>query len=331
MLQGGDNMDLNTLIKQIRIENKISQKDLYSDFFSKSVYQKIEAGERELMLSEIKLISEKLGTNVIELILLTQNNSIREIDILRNELKELLQKKTSIRIDNKLRKMNDILCKNKYKNIEWFNSYLFFTIGFFQKKDFVLPPHKQDLIYLEKYYDSKTFFTAVDYKVYLDLICKFEMAEVKFLEDKLFPVEHKALRSDTFISYVFLAYNNMITVCISERNFEQGFIYLKEALEFENKEIEYYSKIQFLYLEQLLNYEKYKYEKNQIKELNSFIEAIKFSDLVAAVGDKRQAATMKNELQQMKANDNLRIPPEFGFMLSKPASQIQEFSTTFDN
>lgn len=163
------------------------------------------------------------------------------------------------------------------------------------------------------------------------------MTEVKFLEDKLFPVTHKMFRSETFISYVFLAYNNMITYCIAEHNFEQGFHYfeqgfhyLKQALEFENKEIEYYSKIQFLYLEQLLNYEKYKHEKNVIKELSSFIEAIKFSDLVAAVGDKRQAETMKNELQQMKANDNLRIPPEFGFMLSKPASQIQEFSTVFD-
>lgn len=323
-------MDLNTIIKQLRIENKISQKDLYSEFFSKSVYQKIEAGERELMLSELKLISEKLGVNEIELILLTQNNSQKEIDILRNELKTFLQKKSSIRIDNKLREINDTLCKNKFKNIEWFNLYLFFTIGFFQKKEFVLPPHKQDLQYLKKYYDSKTFFTAVDYKVYLDLICKFEMNEVKFLEDKLFPVTHKMFRSETFISYVFLAYNNMITYCIAEHNFEKGFQYLKQALEFENKEIEYYSKIQFLYLEQLLNYEKYKHEKNVIKELSSFIEAIKFSDLVAAVGDKRQAETMKNELQQMKANDNLRIPSEFGFMLLKPASQIQEFSTVFD-
>lgn len=315
-------MKIYEILHVLRLEHHLSQRDLYGTFFSRSVYQRIEQGKKDLTVNEIKKITEKLGVNFLEFLTLTKEDEIKEIDLLRTEIKTLIPYLNSIKVNNRLIKINELLKKRKRYNVEWFNLYIFFCLAFYQKKNYVLKPHKQDLIYLKEIYQERTYFTFIDYKVFLNCISIFGLDEMKFLEDKLFPVSDKNLRDYEFICTVFLTYNNLISICMNNNDYELGFKYFEDALEFEDNEIEYYSKIQLLYLHSLLKYQEAKALNQTKDELAYFLDAYNYADQVKNIGDKGQSRLMFDELERIKNNDSLEIPKELGIILDKPVTQL---------
>lgn len=326
-----DNKDTNQILKSIRIENKKTQAEIYKDQFSKSVYLKIESGERKLTIDEIVRIANKLGIELNELLALAPYETETEIKKLREEITDLLKATSSIRTKKRLKEIYFLLKKRNKLNLEWLNLYLFFAMGFSESSNTIKKPSENDLDYLKEVYADRTFFTFIDYKIYLNAIIIYGLEKCIFLEDKLFPVVFKNLRNFEFISTVFLAYSNMISLCVQQSNYKLGFKYLKDALKFENREIDYFSKTQFLYLEELLYYIQFTEQKNSKKALESLINAHNYVSFIEKLGDTRKSKTMYDEIGRITSKTDNLAPISYGFVTEKPNIQIQDIGLLLNN
>lgn len=281
--------------------------------------------KKKLTIDELITISDRLGIDLNELLTLSNHETKTQIKIIREEITEILKTPPGVRKNKRIFEIYSHLKKNKKVNLEWFNLYLFFTLGFSRDSKKISIPSIEDLEYLKSKYEGKSFFTFIDYKIYLNILPIFGFDSCQFLEKLLFPVEFKERRNIEFISTVFLAYNNMISICIDDFNYSKGFGYLKDALKFENREIDSYSKIQFLYLEQILFYQQFKDQNNPKKALESLMEAYKFADFVENLGDTRQSKIMYEELDRITNTDNVEsLKKSYGLITQKPLTQIQE-------
>lgn len=323
-----DNLSTNQLIRLLRKEQRMTQPQLYESLFSRSVYKKVEKNEKELTLSELNIISSRLGIGLDELLCISHNDTETEIKKLRREIKDMIRFPKGKRVEEKIKKTNQYLLKMKKKNIEWFNLYLFFSISFFQTRTFVLPPNKLDLEYILEKYSQRTVYTLVDYKIFLNCLIVFPKEDIQFLENLLFPVKSKELRNQEFIETVYLAYNNMISFCIMKKDYKKGLAYLKDVYTFENREVDYFSKIQLLYLESLLLHLQSKDSKNIKKELEHYLDAYNYAELVKKIGDTRQSNLMFDELERIKMDNNINYPTKMGLTIGdKPYLLIHEIQT----
>ncbi|WP_169741004.1 hypothetical protein [Carnobacterium gallinarum] len=116
----------------------------------------------------------------------------------------------------------------------------------------------------------------------------------------------------------------MICQAVYVKNYTQGFKYLKQALKFENREIEYSSKIQFLFLEQLLYCQLYKAHDNHKKEIEAYLKAYNFAELVESLGDTKQSKIMYHDLEQVKENKDIISPGDPSLIFDKPTQQDSE-------
>lgn len=266
-----------------------------------------------------------MGIDLNELLTLSNHETKTNIKNIREEITEILKTPQGVRKKKRITEIYSLLKKNKVENLEWFNLYLFFTLGFSRNSKSIKAPSIDDLEYLKLQYEDRSFFTFIDYKIYLNCIPIFGLESCEFLEELLFPVQNKERRNIEFISTVFLAYNNMISICIDDFNYSKGFGYLKDALKFENREIDSYSKIQFLYLEQILFYQQFKDQNNPKKALESLMHAYSYADFVENLGDTRQSKIMYEELDRITNTDNVEsLKKNFGLITQKPLTQIQE-------
>ncbi|KRN87175.1 hypothetical protein IV75_GL000362 [Carnobacterium maltaromaticum] len=319
-----ETLTTNKIIRKLRIEQKKTQTQFYKGLFSRSVYQKIENGEKKLNLHELILIANNLGIDLFELLTLCAEETKTDIKELRERIQQTILSPNGQRKRESISEIQSILKENKKFNPEWFNLYLFFSIAFRNSEEPIIMPSINDLHYLEKIYSEKTFFTLIDYKIYLNCINIYGLQQIKFLEKKLFPVKQKEIRSQEFISTVFLAYNNMICQAVYVKNYTQGFKYLKQALKFENREIEYSSKIQFLFLEQLLYCQLYKAHDNHKKEIEAYLKAYNYAELVESLGDTQQSKIMYHDLEQVKENKDIISPGDPSLKFDKPTQQDSE-------
>ncbi|MBC9809934.1 helix-turn-helix domain-containing protein [Carnobacterium maltaromaticum] len=317
-----EELTLNQTIRKIRIEQKRTQTQFYKGIFSKSVYQKIESGEKKLTIKELIIIADRLGIDLFELITLCHDETKTTIKETRKDIQNTLLMPESQTKREKIFIIHRLLLDNKKTNLEWFNLYLFFAIAFKDSVDFIFTPNEDDLLYLNKIYEDKTLFTLVDYRIYLNCLNLFGLNRSKFLENKLFPIQQKELRNNEFITTAFGAFINMITLSIYSKNYNKGFIYLKQALKFENREIDYFSKIQFMFLEQLLYCQKYKQQNNHKKEIEAYFKAYNYAELVESLGDTRQSTIMYSDLEKIKEDKELDSPEGCNFIFDKPLQQV---------
>ena len=78
-----ETLTTNKIIRKLRIEQKKTQTQFYKGLFSRSVYQKIENGEKKLNLHELILIANNLGIDLFELLTLCAEETKTDIKELR--------------------------------------------------------------------------------------------------------------------------------------------------------------------------------------------------------------------------------------------------------
>ena len=156
-----EELTLNQTIRKIRIEQKRTQTQFYKGIFSKSVYQKIESGEKKLTIKELIIIPDRLGIDLFELITLCHDETKTTIKETRKDIQNTLLMPESQTKREKIFIIHRLLLDNKKTNLEWFNLYLFFAIAFKDSVDFIFTPNEDDLLYLNKIYEDKTFFSLL--------------------------------------------------------------------------------------------------------------------------------------------------------------------------
>ena len=244
-------MEIHEVIKEIRINSKIPQKNMLKNI-SKSTYSKIERGAVDLKFDTLLKISERLGVTLREL-----------LDYGVEDEAMLFRQDQNKCFDN----INDIAMKtsflNKYfpnkdipielmspKELAYFCAITTVFNGYWEE----VPIYSSNTI--EKIVNilfSKSFYTQFDYQILMNIIMFTTYEESKKLVHLMFPIFKIDNRIRVLKNQANRAILNRISVLIYQLKYEEALEFVEFAEENIDFKEDYFLALSFEYHKNLVN------------------------------------------------------------------------------
>lgn len=299
-------MDIGITIRFLRIENRLTLKDLSKDILSSSRLSSsrlslVENNKADITLYELEKIAERFNMSLIELINFSKTS--------HNDLNTLVLESLINPNKHNMLKIYNILSTEKSKNLFNLHLYIFFKTNTF-KYEFIPKLNISDISIAKSNISDPGIKTILHYKIFVNLIPFLESSDIDYLYTYLFPVKHSVYRNSEFKQIEMLAYNNLITRSIKQNDFKKTEYLLDQAKANKQILVNYISALQINYLENLYLYAKTKNLQN--KELATYYAMISHN-----LGDQRTYESMIHELTLIDTLNKQEIDEEFSVFFNE--------------
>lgn len=276
----------------IRRKLNISQGDMLENT-SHSTYSRIESGKRQMKLEQLKLISDKFGMNLKEL--LEFSNIDTEYEQFLNLFRICADDPNNESNKNKLLKLyfpeKDINIMNSFELTYYYciKSYL----G--AKWPDINTPTIKDTEFIIKYLTEKNFYTQKEYQIAMNILNHLPINNRIEIVDKMYPVLLPEKRTDSLKRYANHMVTNLISSCIYELEYETALKYVQLAENTMDFSVDYYLRLNILYHKNIL----LRYLKQDTLYIERAREIIK---IMYAISDPETAKQFETELNNLTTN-----------------------------
>lgn len=285
---------INEIVKQIRIESGIKQKDARKNVMSADAYSRIENGKKEITWNELIGILENLNISLLEFVsiygepVLTHN--------LRDKVRQLFYEIEDITAQEELIALYESL-EEKYLELHPNEKSVYFDIKqiFHQKfPDRINPITKkelQEVVKLVKKKQGHQFFDE-DYRIVSQTILDMDKEDMELILNCLFPIEQANISENCkkYLNNIFLnsltpmikAYDHTMVEKIFSIVKEHKFLYQDS----------YFYRLNLSYLECFYNFLK----TNNIVELEKINDILRTLEII---GDEETSNAMREEMKEV--------------------------------
>ena len=293
-----DKKAINFLLKQVRLDTGLKQKDARKGVMSDVSYSKMENGRKSVSFDEIVLILDNLQVSLEEFLSMYVQPILSESA--RIKLFNFYNQLPSEEALQQIFLMFDDLFE-RYPNISSDELGVYFDIkAIFHKKypDKIPPILHSEQQYVIKRIQSKAknklFLT--DYKIVAQTINDLSVKEMKKIFDSVFPISsdtYLTIRSRQHISNIFL---NSITPMLKEKEYDWvgQLLNIAEEHRFIYQDSYYYLS-QITYLKNVYSF----FSQNDMLGLQKAYAIIESIELI---GEMNTAENMRKELQELIEN-----------------------------
>ncbi|HGC5945103.1 TPA: helix-turn-helix domain-containing protein [Enterococcus faecalis] len=287
---------INKIIKQIRIDSGIKQKEARKNVVSADTYSRIENGRKDITWNELIGILQNLNISLLEFI------SIYGEPILTHGLRDKVRKlyyesesgsdaaqQEIINIYNRLEAQYEELPPNELA--VYFDLKQIFHRKFPDKINPITKKELQEVVKLVKRKERKLYFDE-DYRFISQTILDMDKKDMKLILDRLFPLKNQNLSeiSKKYINNLFL---NCLTPMLKARDYKMFEYILKIVKEHEFLyQGSYFYRMNLSYLECFYLFLK----------TNSVVELEKINDILRTleiIGDEETANAMRTEMKEI--------------------------------
>lgn len=243
-------MEIHEVLRFFRKTLHFTQKEILPNL-DPSVYSRIEGGKQEIKINDIKNIMNTLSLVPEEIF------SNAPLDLEQYKYKKLFSY-CSENLQNQKQKQKlldyyqTLSCKNK--NLRELSNYLAIKNYFAQFWEEVDKITGEELQEIYQILLNKNYFQHYDYAIILNTIRLFDKKQIDLIMTKVFSSRNK---NSDLIFLSNLAHHiilNVITVRIYEKDYNSAFKYISLAKKHDQSEQSLYYRINFKYLENLLEY-----------------------------------------------------------------------------
>lgn len=286
---------INELIKQVRLDAGVKQKDARKGVMGPAAYSRVENGKKALNFEELMQIIGNLKITFQDFLFMYLEPEMEKTT--RNQLVILFNELPDGKALRGIFKMySDFEIRFSELNIDELSVY--FDIKAIFHKNYpndVAPvtPKEQKLV-LERIYnsDKKVLFTD-DYRLIAQLINDVSLEDKMRLLKIVFPIARSTFLADKTKQHICNILTNSITPLMAQKKYGE----VKHILEIA-REHKFLYKESYYYLSHF-SYLEYLYEFIVEKKVKSFQKVNDIIKAIDIIGDKESAETMTKELQML--------------------------------
>lgn len=240
------------LLKVIRKNKGLAQKDVTTRYIDRSAYSRLETGSRDMKLGELREILEKLSVNGSEFVPLTS------IDKDQNYFREIYyycakhpnNKATKKKLLNYFEKLVKI-GKMSYRQ---FCNYLSIKVYFQNHWEEIEGISDSEVMQVYNILSKKSYYYQYDYIMLTNLMLYFSKKQADLLIMKAIPIKDEEKRDYTTKNFAYNSILNLITIRIYDSDFESAEKYIKLAKKQDKNSRNYNYRINLEYLENLYKF-----------------------------------------------------------------------------
>lgn len=284
-----NNMNFFESLSFIRRRLNLSQGEMLENT-SHSTYSRIESGKRQMKLEQLKLIADKFGMNLKELLEFSNIDTEYEkfVNFFRNCAEEPDNE------SNKEKLITTFFPKKKLHDMNSYELTYYYSIkGYMGTKwpEIGIPTAK-DLEFIDNYLSGKSFYTQKDYHIAMNIINHFPLKQRTKIVEKMYPVILPEKRTDSLKKYANHMVTNLISSCIYELEYEIALKYVELAENTMDFSVDYYLRLNILYHKNVL----LRYLKQDTLYIERAREIIK---IMYAISDPSTAEQFETELNNL--------------------------------
>ena len=287
-------MDFFESLSFIRKRLRISQGDMLENT-TPSTYSRIESGKRQMKLDQLKLIADKFGMNLKELL---------EFSTIDNEYELFINLFRTCAEDpnddsNKKKLLKDFFPEKKIKFMNNNELTHYYVIKGYLGDEWteIGIPTQEDLEFIVQYLCEKSFYTQKDYQIGMNIIKHLPLKQRTKIIDKMYPIILPENRTDSLKKYANHMVTNLISSCIYELEYETAFKYVQLAENTMDFSSDYYLRLNILYHKNVL----LRYLKQDTLYIERARDIIK---IMYAISDPSTAKQFETELNKLDKDSN---------------------------
>lgn len=285
---------INEIVKKIRIESGIKQKDARRNVMSADAYSRIENGKKEISWNELIGILENLNISLSEFVSIygepILTHGLREkVRMLYYEIDSIEAQEQLIAIYEQLEQTCSEL-QSCEKSV-YFDIKQIFHQKFPEQINPITKKELQEVVSLVKKKKGKQFFDE-DYRLISQTILDMDKEDMELVLDSLFPLEQKNISelSKKYLSNLFFNCLTPMLKAYDHDMVEKVFSIVKEH-KFLYQD-SYFYRINLSYLECFYNF----LQTNNVYELEKINDILRTLEIV---GDKETSDAMREEMKEI--------------------------------
>lgn len=282
-------MDILDSIKYLRTQLEIPQENMIENM-SASTYSRIENGQRQLKFDTLKLICDKLGITVNELLEFSETDTDdQKFAILLNQALQF-PKRTLVK--NEL--LKDFFPKQHISKMETTDLAKYCSIkcllGSIWKE--ISPLTDDEIHYLYHYFINKQFYVQKDYQIAMNSIVFFSTEQISEIIKRMYPVKFYEKRTQKTKGYATHIITNAITSCIYRLEYKAALYYIELAESTMDFSTNYYLRLNIQYHKNIA--------LRFVKRDTVYIEkARQIIGIMYEISDKQTAEQFEDELNKI--------------------------------
>lgn len=296
-----DKKEINFLIKQVRLDTGLKQKDARAGVMSAVSYSKMENGRKSLAFEELVSILANLQVSLEEFLIVYVQPVLTESA--RVKLIRLVDQLPSEDALNQIFSMfNEYVERFPDLSSDEMGVYFDVKALFHKKYPEKVPPvvHSEQKLAIERIMNKAQYkLFMMDYKIVAQIINDLDITDMKEIFKVLFPISpdtYLSSRTKQHIGNIFL---NSITPMMKKKEYA----WVNEMINIA-EEHRFIYEDSFFYLSQL-TYLKSVYEFFAKKDMLGLQKAHAIIEAIEVIGEKETAVKLRNELQDLLEDKKL--------------------------